>query len=312
MGRVAVKALILGESPRVEGENLEHIRMMAELDTPLPPILVDRTTMRVVDGAHRLKAAMLRGDDSIEVEFFDGSAREAFVKAVQLNVAHGMPLSLTARKAAALKILGWFPEWSGRRIADTSGLSAGTVSSLRSQMGRQPDRRLGRDGRMRPVDCAEGRARAEAILASQPTASLREVARIAGISPGTVRNVRLQLLRDEETVPRRDEARREESDSVQAATNQRQVRASRSSREFVDSALILSRLSSDPSLRYTESGKALLRWLTTRCIGPRGWQNVIHDLPPHCRQAVAKLARACALDWERLAMQLEEDRSFVG
>ena len=43
--------------------------------------------MRVIDGMHRLRAAILNGRSSIEVEFFDGSDEEAFIRAVEQNVS---------------------------------------------------------------------------------------------------------------------------------------------------------------------------------------------------------------------------------
>src|SRR5262249_49349833 len=66
---VAVSVLRAGETPRLAGEDPEHVRALAECEEELPPILVDRSTMRVIDGAHRLQAARLRGAELIEVRF---------------------------------------------------------------------------------------------------------------------------------------------------------------------------------------------------------------------------------------------------
>jgi hypothetical protein len=88
------------DSPRLGGENRDHIRLLADATAPLPPILVHRSTMRVIDGMHRLRAAMLRGATEIAVEFFDGTEAEAFARAVRENVAHGLPLSRSDREAA--------------------------------------------------------------------------------------------------------------------------------------------------------------------------------------------------------------------
>jgi hypothetical protein len=57
----------------------------------LPPLLVDRRSMRVIDGMHRLMAALLKKRETIDVEFFDGSYADAFLLAVEANVAHGLP-----------------------------------------------------------------------------------------------------------------------------------------------------------------------------------------------------------------------------
>src|SRR5215469_10359581 len=86
---IRVSSVLQGDSPRLAGEDKAHIARLAEAETPLPPILVDRRTMQVIDGMHRLMAASLTGRESIEVEFFDGSAADAFLLAVQANVTHG-------------------------------------------------------------------------------------------------------------------------------------------------------------------------------------------------------------------------------
>lgn len=87
--------------------------------------------MRIIDGAHRVRAAQLRGRSHIEARFFDGSAADAFVLAVESNISHGLALTLAERSAAAERILASHPHWSDRAIASSTGLSAHTVASLR-------------------------------------------------------------------------------------------------------------------------------------------------------------------------------------
>lgn len=93
-------------APRERREDPAHVRLLAETDGRSDPILVHRPTMRVIDGAHRLSAALMRGRTEVVVQFFDGSEAEAFVLSVQLNVRHGLPLTLDERKAAARRIVG--------------------------------------------------------------------------------------------------------------------------------------------------------------------------------------------------------------
>ncbi|MCZ9343092.1 ParB/RepB/Spo0J family partition protein, partial [Streptomyces sp. TRM76130] len=79
---VEIGSLVVEGSPRSAGEDQDHIQALVEVRTPLPPVLVHRQTMRVIDGIHRLRAAQLRGDDKIAVAYFDGSESDAFVLAV--------------------------------------------------------------------------------------------------------------------------------------------------------------------------------------------------------------------------------------
>src|SRR5262249_40925371 len=161
----------------------------------LPPILLHRQTMQVIDGMHRLRAAILRGEEEIEAIFFEGSGEMAFVLAVEANIKHGLPLSLADRQAAARRILGSNPEWSDRAIGASTGLSAKTIAAIRRTTEDSPqlNSRIGRDGRVRPLDAADRRRRAVEVINSRPNTSLRQVAEAAGVSVGTVRDVRERM-----------------------------------------------------------------------------------------------------------------------
>ncbi|MEV4256382.1 helix-turn-helix domain-containing protein, partial [Spirillospora sp. NPDC049652] len=191
--RVEIAALSTRDSPRVLGEDPDHVEALAAVQDELPPILVHRATMNVIDGMHRLRAARLRGDDRIPVRFFDGDAADAFVVAVQHNIAHGLPLSLADRKSAAERIIASHPQWSDRRIASATGIAPGTVAEIRRRTRGTADVRIGQDGRARPVNGVEGRRQAAELIRKEPGLSLRQVARAVGISPETVRDVRNRL-----------------------------------------------------------------------------------------------------------------------
>ncbi|GIJ43389.1 hypothetical protein Val02_02750 [Virgisporangium aliadipatigenens] len=280
-----VGSLTLSGSPRLDGENSAHVRLLAGSDAPLPPIVVHRRTMRVIDGMHRLRAAVLRGDRLIAVRYFDGSDDEAFLLSVRANIAHGLPLSLADRRAAAKQLMTRFPTWSDRAIAAAAGLAAPTVSVLRRAADpavRDVERRVGRDGRSRPSDPAEGRRLAEEFIARHPDASLREVARAAGISPSTVRDVRRKLRGSEEPGAER-------ADRPAPA----------------DRALLVESLRNDPSLRFSDAGRSLLRWLVPRATGAEGWDRVTEELPPHALYLLARIARQCASEWCDAADRLD-------
>ncbi len=275
---VAIAALRGGGSPRQAGENLEHIRTLADVGTDLPPIIVRRHDMRVIDGMHRLRAARLRGDTEIAVRFFDGDDQDAFVLAVRTNVTHGLPLSLADRKAAARRIVMSHPHWSDRRIATTAGLSAATVARLRKEDAvPTASARVGQDGRVRPVDSFERRRVARAIMLAEPTLSLREVARRAGISPETARTVRRRLP-EGEPVP------------------------------AVDATTAVQQLRTDPTLRFSETGRTLLRLLEVRSVSADTWATIARNVPAHCRDAVARIAVECADTWRAFAEQVVQER----
>lgn len=320
--RVPIKLLLPADSPRLHGEDRAHVERLAQCaDYEMPPILVHRGSMRVIDGMHRLRAATISGKSTIAVEFFDGSDEEAFIRSVELNVAHGLPLTLCDRRAAALRILQGCPELSDRTIASICGLSGKTIATIRqhgTEEGLQRDRRVGHDGRVRPVgDASKGRITAAKLFSEFPESSLREVATLAGISLGTARDVRMRLQRGEEPVgyKSRDNEHGKPSpsphDEDMTKPRGRPVPGIYKESHKIRSEDIISRLGRDPSIRLTEGGRTMIRWLHRHVFDRGSWNQFIDSLPPHCIPVIAELARQMERSWHELVGQLEE-RNQVG
>ncbi|GAA0573361.1 ParB N-terminal domain-containing protein [Paractinoplanes ferrugineus] len=303
---IPIATLVLTGSPR-SVKDAEHAKVLAEVQSQaeLPPIVVQRSSRRVIDGLHRVRAAQLRGEQRIRGRYFDGDDADAFVLAVRLNVRHGLPLSLADRKAAARHILHQYPGWSNRAVAVTSGLSPKTVGLLREQcQAPAVEVRIGRDGRRRPVSGAAGRERVREILMRDPTCSLRTVGAAAGVSPGTVRAIRTQLDRGAAvTLPRQHvPPSGPDGDRRPAGRPATRVAAERT-------GTILRALRSDPSLRFKESGRLLLSVLEVAAMDAPTQERLIGDLPEHCVPFVAELARASGQIWQELAQRLIARRS---
>ncbi|MDX5565181.1 winged helix-turn-helix transcriptional regulator [Streptomyces sp. ID05-04B] len=309
---VPIASLVPGDSPRLDGQDTEHIARLAELDERLPPILVDRRTMRVIDGMHRLLAACLTGQETIEAEFFDGTPEEGFLRAVEANVTHGLPLSQEDRRAAAARILEAHPQMSDRAIAKASGLGTKSVAAIRRNSASsqdQPMARIGRDGKMRPLNSAEGRRRAAELIAENPEASLREVARRAGISPATVSDVRKRLMAGELPVAERRQAVAAPGVEGGPSVVPGRVPAQRAVRKVhmvqPDPVELLDKLLRDPSLRHKEDGRRLLRLLQQNALGDQRWAKLAAVVPTHCRDLVVDLARQYAETWSEFAQELD-------
>ncbi|MFC4592002.1 ParB/RepB/Spo0J family partition protein [Sphaerisporangium corydalis] len=308
VGWISIAELVLRDSPRSSGEDTEHARALAEVEAEagLPPIVVQRGTNRVVDGMHRVRAAQLRGERAIRARYFDGDDASAFVLAVRLNARHGLPLSLPDRKSAARRILREHPGWSNRAVASVVGLSPKTVGALRDQCGVPvAEVRTGRDGRARPLSTASGRERAREILLRDPTSSLRTVSAAAGVSPGTVRAVRIQLNEQATAVVPEQRAA-----SSGQTPDPRRARGAVPRHSGLDRAgTMLRALRSDPSLRFNESGRLLLSVLAVAAMDTRTREGLVGDLPDHCVEFVAELAEASRQAWQELARRLAERRS---
>jgi ParB-like chromosome segregation protein Spo0J len=295
---VPIAELRPADTPRLAGENEQHIRALAAMGDTFPPIVVHRATMKVVDGMHRVRAAELRGDREIAVRFFDDSPEMAFLHAVRANISHGLPLSLVERQAAAARIVATHPQWSDRAVAAATGLAAATVAAVRrcsSGRAEQLNARIGRDGRIRPVNSADGRRRAGAVLAERPDTPLREVARIAGISVGTAKDVRDRVRRGDDPVPERFRPAEPAAPPPAAGVC---VEAERTR--------LAEALHTDPTLRFSQAGRLLLRLISAHAIGGTQWDGIVRTAPRHCLPAMARLARSYADTWRQLAVAFEQ------
>jgi hypothetical protein len=298
---IAINSLLTDRSPRLSGLSKEHVQLLGATDNPLPPIVVHRETMRVVDGLHRLRVSQLRGDKKVAVCFFDGSEEEAFIEAVQANMAHGLPLTLADREAAAIRIMGSYPQHSDRQLAAITGLSAGKVAAIRRKKpeASEANARIGRDGRIRPVDSVAGRQAASQAISKYPGASLRDIAKIAGVSPNTVRYVRQRMQQGEDPVPRRDAG----STRRCGSSTPRNLMPSSGSR---DRRSLLQLLFKDPSLRFSESGRVLLHSIDALASEPAIQDDLLEALPPHCAYLLVELAERCADEWREISTKLKQ------
>jgi hypothetical protein len=77
--RLPIDALGTGRSVRVGGEDAAHVRRFAALPgSDLPPIVVQRAKMQVIDGRHRMRAARLRGASHIDARLVGHEYIQAF------------------------------------------------------------------------------------------------------------------------------------------------------------------------------------------------------------------------------------------
>lgn len=306
---VDLHTLVTDNPARSSEVDQDHVLALTESGAELPPIVVHRATRRVIDGVHRLHAARERGERRIRVRYFDGDDADAFVLGVNANVEHGLPLSLADRKRAARRIIRSHPQWADRVIAAATGLAPGTVAAIRdiptSDSGKA-ESRVGRDGKIRPLNGTRGRRAAAELIAKYPEASLREIAAAAGLSPETVRDVRRRVRRGEEPVPSAScngGARRPDA----AAASQRDAPAPNGAVVPVGSPdpTSVAALSSDPAVRFSEGGRKLIRLLSAHRIDHHSRQLLVDHVPSHCTKLVASIARQCAAAWHQFADDVE-------
>jgi hypothetical protein len=323
---VPISELAPGPYLRQDGTNAAHVRLLADTasSSQLPPILVQEDGWRVIDGAHRLQAARLRGEHTIRARFVDCTDSEALVLAIQANTSHGLPLSKADRVSGARRVLTEHPDWSDRVLADITGLSPNTIGSLRTGPEGAPHpggKRLGRDGRRRPVTAGEGRRRAAEYISAHPDAPLRQVARETDVSLGTVHDVSSRLRRG--ISPERSEHR---PPVARVASPQASPPASRAAatltpvpdasaapprrKNYTDAppptwAQVAAKVANDPAIRYTEGGKEFLRWMAMHASSPDGWRQFVAAIPAHWLSVIGPIVDTISEEWTQFAEQLK-------
>lgn len=329
---VAVGSLIPGVYLRQGGTNAVHVQILLDAagTSDLPPILVQENGFRVIDGLHRLEAAKLRGDQSIKARFLDCTDEEALVLAIKSNTSHGLPLSKADRVSGAKRVLSAHPDWSDRAIAGITGLSAKTIASLRSRSGdvsQFASKRLGRDGKRRPVTAGEGRRRAAEYISAHPEASLRQVARETDVSLGTVHDVSARLRHgiNPELSGRKAAAERitihpaaQSADSVAAispgpsASADRVPLRGKKHNEFpLTWTRMAPKIANDPAIRYTERGKEFLRWMALHATDVDGWRECIDAIPVHWLSVIEPIADSISEEWGTFAKRLRSRQEAV-
>ena len=303
---VPISSLQLDTSPRHGGENDEHTRLLAESEQQLPPIVVHGPSMRVIDGIHRVRAAILRGEQAIAAKIYQGTDDDAFLLAVRLNIAHGMPLTRAERTAAAVRIIGCHPHWSDGMIATTVGLSPRTVAKARHRstpQTRESTTRLGQDGRVRPIDPAAGRLRVAALLADNPSSPIRTIAHQAGVSSSTVHDVRQRLRAGQPPTPR--------SPDRSASDARPRTAPDRASADRAEITAIFAELKKDVAQQAGKAPRSLLRCLDRYHLNIPGANKIIEMVSPRWASSVSRLAREYARIWTHIAAQLEQHATLT-
>lgn len=296
---VLLDDLHFGEGVRDKAVEEEQLLRLMELGGRWVPILVWRDHNTVLDGVHRVEAARRLGLDSIAVTWFCGSPEEAFIEAVVRNVRHGLPLTMAERLRASGRILRDHSEWSDRRIAAICAVSDKTVARLRGDIPRgafvppQPvAERVGRDGKRRPTQSMQKRAQVAEVLRQNPGAPLRAIAAATGVSPETVRGVRLRL-ETEEHVTCRDSV----SPGIRPTARITKVRFDRSRGG--------QHTLRDPAFLSESSSRSFAAWFDSFAIDEE-WRDHIREVPLSRVYEVADEARRRAKQWSQMARALEE------
>lgn len=101
-----------------------------------PAIVVyrDRTATRLSEGAHRVEAALAIGMTTITAEIRQGGRKECIAHAVSTGRDFGLRFSTRDKRHQIELMLGNFPKWSDRKIAEALGVDHKTVAATKRRL----------------------------------------------------------------------------------------------------------------------------------------------------------------------------------
>jgi hypothetical protein len=293
---VEVSLLADGFGLREKRFDENHLAALLELEGDWPPITIWGPKRMVIDGNYRVAAARRLGLAKLMAWTFSGSESDAFAESLRLNAAHGLPLTQTERLRAVTRVVSDHPEWSDRRIAAACGVSSATAAKARGALAVDEPcapihsvRRIGLDGRARPLSPAATRQRIVEALTAEPDASLREIAAIVGSSPETVRTMRRLLANSSDRDPICADR---DLPSIPHADSCRPPKSSASGVVTIDAAILSS-----------PRGDEFAEWFANTKISSE-WQAFATSLPLSRVYVIADEALRRAREWEEFARTL--------
>jgi hypothetical protein len=93
-----------------------------------------RNVVRLCDGAHRLEAASATGATTIRAEIRTGGRKECLAHAVSTGRDFGLRFSTRDKRHQCELMLGNFPKWSDRKIAEALGIDHKTVAATKRRL----------------------------------------------------------------------------------------------------------------------------------------------------------------------------------
>lgn len=101
-----------------------------------PPVILyrDRQTLRLSEGAHRIEAALAIGLTTIDAEIRQGGRKECIAHAVSTGRDFGLRFGTRDKRHQIELMLGNFPKWSDRKIAEALGIDHKTVAATKRRL----------------------------------------------------------------------------------------------------------------------------------------------------------------------------------
>ena len=89
----------------IDSANVTNITAAMEAGVEMPPVIIDRTSKRCIDGFHRVRAALRLHGDNAEIQVIEKdypNEKEMFLDAMRYNAGHGAKLDPNDRTRCAI------------------------------------------------------------------------------------------------------------------------------------------------------------------------------------------------------------------
>jgi hypothetical protein len=130
--------------PRQGGVDRRLVKDYATMLDELPPIIVQKDTFRLIDGAHRLNASYEPDaqTDHVRVIERDVKAKDLAEEAYRANAHHGRPLTMAEKTDFARLLFAKYPNKPVSDIAKESGIGRALASKIRDNLADAKDRKI--------------------------------------------------------------------------------------------------------------------------------------------------------------------------
>lgn len=143
MRRIRADKLVVDMTlyPR-EATNNGHVRSIVhalEAGCDLPPLVIDKKSLTIIDGVHRRLAHQEHFGPACEVSVVEKeytSRKEMFLDAIKYNAAHGAPLTRGDRQRIAALSLEY--KYSATSVAAVLGMTAAAYGALKPAAPAEP------------------------------------------------------------------------------------------------------------------------------------------------------------------------------
>lgn len=140
--QIEIASIVRDVVVRAKGTDRDTVAAYAQAmrdGAVFPPVILYRearngTVLRLAEGAHRVEAALAIGLTTIAAEVRTGDRKACIVHGISTGRDFGLRFSTRDKRHQTELMLGNFPKWSDRKIAEALGIDHKTVAATKRRL----------------------------------------------------------------------------------------------------------------------------------------------------------------------------------